>query len=218
MKKGVHYFLIIGVGVLLVFLINLGRMFIEASKLKFVPQPNDVKEILHLNEHPQLIYQKTQTLDTINFVSNYLYDNGKYELIVFKKEIKLNSHILDHINFINKHSSVENQLYLIFESSGIEYRPKNYYINSISLLIENFKNYYVSRIDKDLLYVKFPINKTFGIKFNNEIDLVANKNTDLSSEYNELMILHRDKFLYFLYLKPLGKGVENKEGILKKII
>ncbi|WP_420553221.1 hypothetical protein [Tenacibaculum aiptasiae] len=193
------------------------------SKKEFVSEPNDYKDILK-RDNSDLAYKYTLSVDSISSVSVYTYDKfkSKFVLIVFKKRINKITSLQSSTLFLNERSNKSSRkVYTNFFSlSGLSYSFGSHLnINKINLYIKGFKDDYIKDKTVDKVYLSFPLNKTFGLSYNNNnsIDLQCDLNDSNIEEFNELMILKRNEFVYFIYLKPFSEN-NNESLILKDLI
>lgn len=186
------------------------------SKKEFVEEPNDYKDILN-RDNSDLVYEYTLSIDSLFPVSVYTYDKSKFALILFKKKIGAIKNLETSTFFFNEPSKKStNKVYTNFLSlNELNYSfDSKLDVSRINLLIEGFKDDYIKDKTEDKVYLSFPLNKTFGLSYNNNksVDLQCSLNKSNSKEFNELMILKRNEFIYFVYLKPFSEN--NSEGLI----
>jgi hypothetical protein len=199
--------------------IDLGNSF---SKNKIIKIPTDYKEIL--KDSTNLSYVFTLAKDTVFPVSVYTYkSDSKYGIIIFKRKIS-NDEILENLSFSDKKSKLGSEKvytnFLKLESLNYSYDNKDL-VDKISFRIEGFKKSYIKEQSSNRLFLSFPLNNTFSMTFNNsnapDIQCVKNYFLNDQNEYNEIVLLRKENYLYFVYLKPFNKN-NTERLILKNVL
>ncbi|MEE4000265.1 hypothetical protein V1T75_07940 [Tenacibaculum sp. FZY0031] len=213
--------ILVAVGVFSYYIISMFSGVKSSFSKRFVSEPKDYKEILK-NENSNLLYKYTLSKDSIFPVSIYTYDKSKYAIILFKRKAEGLMSLEESSFFYDKVSKKSsNKVYTNFlslDELNFSYED-NDNIAKLNFFIENFSNGYIKEKTKNRLYLSFPLKNTFGMSFNSsdKIDLQCNPNVPNFEELNELMIVKKEDFLYFIYIKPFYKD-SNKRLILKEIV
>lgn len=180
------------------------------SKTKFIDEPPYYNELFKKNEN--LLYEYTMTEDSIFPVSVYLYDKSNYGVIVFRRKLE-KENILKSITFSKERKQMTPfKVYTSFlhldelDYSFSDQKP----VNKINFFIQGFNDSYIKEKTDERFYLSFPVNRTFAMAYNDSkyVDFLAVKKQPQKVEYNELMILVKKGYVYFIYLKPFR---ENKE-------
>lgn len=202
-------------------LLSLVYLFINSvssiSPRKSIDQPIDYKQIINEN-NPDLVYKRSFTIKSSYPISFYTYEKANYGLIVFKK--KANNEILDNISFIKRKKNRDHyKLYSIFMLEKLNiFFNKEEELSKMIFYIDKFKNEYIKEKKETSMYLSFPLNSTFAISFNNKaIDFQSSRIDGSNLEFNEMKVIVKEGFAYFIYLKPLEKNMGEK-FILKELV
>ena len=92
-------------------------------------------------------------------------------------------------------------------------------LDRIIIFIENFKEDYTINRSSDNLYLSYPLEDSFAMTFNdsNSTEILHSRIDFNQIKYDELMILVKDNFAYFLYLKPFSSSF-NQTLVLDEIV
>ncbi|GGI58490.1 hypothetical protein [Winogradskyella haliclonae] len=148
----------------------------------------------------------------LNTISSHLYENNSFGIIVFKRAFIQND-IISKISIINERKNEDKgRVYtgsIFTDGFGYSFEDRGD-LNNINIYIENFDKSFLIEQTDEKLYLSFILNKNLSIEYNNsgEIDLNTKKQLFNSNGYNELMILKRNNYLYFIYLRPFKEGLK----------
>jgi hypothetical protein len=191
---------------------------------KFVEQPQDYNGFFD-TENSRLTYKYTLKEGTLDPVSVYTYkrskDDPKFGIIIFKKELKV-SDIIESITFYDRRKTKSiNRTYTNFlglNELNYSYEHKEP-ISQLDVFIEGFKDSFVKEKTNKSIYVSFPIEKTFALTYNDSRRAIVQcrKIRSQEKEYNELAVIVKEGYAYFIYLKPFRKNTKEKL-ILKSLI
>lgn len=189
------------------------------SKLGYIKEPNYYK-VFFDQSNTKLKYRHTLVKDESNPISAYTYDDLNYGIVIFRKQTT-SKDILKQVFYSSERKIKDsNKVYtgVIFDEFNYSFDSRDA-INSIELFVEGFDNSFIKERSQDMIYLSFPINKTFAIGLNKTgiIDIQANKIPFEDKEYNELMMVKKNDFIYFIYLKPFKEGLV-KSTILEEVI
>ncbi|WGH74353.1 hypothetical protein P8625_09530 [Tenacibaculum tangerinum] len=188
---------------------------------KFVNEPIDYREVLK-KDYPNLSYKYTLSMDSNFPISVYTYDKSKYALILFKRKAEGIKSLTESSFFYDKESKKDlvkfYTNFLSLNELNYLYGEKNN-VHKLNIYIEGFKSEYIKNKTEERLYLSFPLENTFGMSYNDSstMHLQCNPSTPNVKEFNELMIIKNNNFIYFVYLKPFSESM-NENMILKKLV
>lgn len=92
-------------------------------------------------------------------------------------------------------------------------------VNDLKFYIQKHNSSNIKIQNDSVLYLTFVLDKKMAIDFNSskEIDIWSGMRTGSQIQFNELMILNKDGYLYFIYLRHYNK-VTVQQNLLEKII
>lgn len=209
--KHIKWKLRVAVIIVIVFTLKDCKYLLEFTKIKQTPVPSYLENAV--NTRDSIIhFDSSFSYEGLNPLAVYTHNN-EYGIAVFRrkasKSLKSFQDILiddsDEYDVVGKvyTGSIFNDDFWYSYSEGEEY------IDKIALYIEGFKDEYIVEKEDSLLYVNFPIQRTCTLKFDDEryATLLTEKNNNLTIEFNQLVILKKEDYVYIYYLKPIyNKG------------
>lgn len=206
---------VIYLGYRVIFLINSGLSYSPARKIS---EPSDYSELL-IKTNSKLKYLYTKTKENSLPISLYTYDNSKYAIAIFKKKTKL-SDLPNNINFIKQIKTTDaNKFYSVFMSERFKFLfGKKEIVNHLDVFIDNFSQENIIKKSKNEIHLSFSIKNSFAISLDKKnINIQSEALNTNEEENNELILLLKNDFIYFIYSKPLKKTKDNSFN-LKEII